>query len=670
MSEIKPNDLLKPVKKVIKPYECSLIAVDGPRLVGRWHLEGLQIPYDSQFTSVMELRPGENALPIMYGHLGTNVTFIAIRVVYGSKLQVSASREVIPDKYIEYYYEDDTDTKRTFTDLLVLTGNDAHRIPQLYVYNPGEYIAELHILVANVKENMISSKLVPTLNKFNGLYYSSVLSDQINFSPSSTGSTQIEIYNDQNDLIISLPYSSISNIGVDCETLTIDTSNDENIILEFVSEFHAQQAHSRIMWVTEDSMNRYLTSDYPSIDNEAPVITFYSSPISVFSGTTVTKTELQEYFIKEINDNRDGEISIYDTEVTIKKQGSIRIFEQIEDFGNYDVTFTISDIANNQTTETKVVSMYSSPPVITYLPTSINNTMYINDPFYYKDTYNQNIIDENDIRNYYIDCVEDYVDDIAKSAVTVSIQQLSGSSSGLTDSGITLVGDYEITFNICNSASLCFTDTKNLKVYTNTYILPELLFNLPYTGNTFVILPTYNELTLIDETISGITNTDYDTTVSLDNVEIDGMSPSDYNTEGTYTVQYKVQNYSGFYNNILYTKNIIVDDSYAEINFNTYTGSTTVSGTSVLTDIYLTDYLVSSVTDTIDGIIDVSAVTLNIISGATTGITGITEDGLYELEFSVTNSRPNTTIESKDLIVDYLDYPSSGFTIYPGTSFP
>ncbi|MFW6009474.1 MAG: hypothetical protein ACOCP8_09450 [archaeon] len=104
--EITPNKLMKPVRKVIKPYECSLIATEGPRLTGRWHLEGLQIPYDSQFTSVMELEPNSQDKPIMYGHVGTDIIFLAIRAVYGSDLQMSTNLtdQILPEKYIEYYF--------------------------------------------------------------------------------------------------------------------------------------------------------------------------------------------------------------------------------------------------------------------------------------------------------------------------------------------------------------------------------------------------------------------------------------------------------------------------------------------------------------------------------------------------------------------------------------
>lgn len=556
--EIKPNELLKPVKKVIKPYECSLIAAEGPRLVGRWHLEGLQIPFDSQFTSTILLESNAIDKPIMYGHLGTDITFLAIRAVYGSQQQVSSSATLIPDKYIEYYYEDEPLTVRTFTDIIILTGNDLHRIPQIYVNNPTDYTAQLHIMAANLDTNIISTKLLPTQNIFTGLYYSSILSDVVNFTPTTTGSTQLEIYNDSGNLILSLEYASIDVVENDGDKLIIRTDNDENIELQFLSEFHAKQAHSRISWVTEDYINRYLTSESPGIDSNDPVINFYANPIDTYTGATVSVVQLQEAFINTIIDARDGEISKYDTEVTIRKIGSIRNFEEINEQGAYEVSFSISDIAGNEVTQVRNVYMYRSAPNIVFNNTSISNTMYINDTNYYKLEYDQNIIDEDDIRSYYIDCVEDYVDTIPRSAVTVSIVQLSGSSSGLTDSGITLVGDYEVTFTVSNGAGYTDTEVRQLRVYTNNFIKPEIVFNSGYGGSGFTYSSGKTENEFRIDVISGLTSIDYDTTITADDIVITNLLfPT---IPGTNTVTFSITNYSGFDNSdqTYRTKTVII----------------------------------------------------------------------------------------------------------------
>jgi hypothetical protein len=543
--EIKPNDLLKPIKRVIKPYECSLLAVDGPRVQGRWHLEGLQIPYDSQFTSVMELEAGSEPNPIIYGHVGSEITFLAIRVVYASRDQkTSAARFMQDDKYIEYFYEDDTETIRTMADLLVLTGNDLHRIPQIWVKNPTEYTAELHIMAANKKENLISKKLLPSQNVFSGLYYYSILSDKYNFTPSVEGSSQFQIYDVNSNLLISIAYENVNVIEKDGENLIIKTYNDENIILEFVSEFHAYQARSRMEWVREDAETRYLTVDSPAIDDEGPVIEAVDVPILQYTGTTVSHETLLENIISGVTDDRDGIMSKYDLQIEIKKVGSIRHFDEINEIGNYIVTFIAQDLAGNKTYKDFTVSMYATAPKFVFNTNTNLNTMYINDTFYYKSEYDENIISESDIVDYYIDCIEDYVDGlIDKENVVVTIDQLSGSSSGLTDSGITLVGDYDVTLSITNGGGLTTTENRILKIYTNNDVLPQILWNTGYedsnisidTGTTSIA----NDTQLLDLIVSGVSS-DYDTTIEIDDIEVTGDFPLE---TGTYELQ--LTNYSG-----------------------------------------------------------------------------------------------------------------------------
>lgn len=544
--EIRPNDLLKPSKKVIMPYERSLISTEGPRITGRWNLEGLKIPYDSQFTSVIELEPNSYDKPIMYGHLGTQVTFLAIRAVYGSKKQFSTTRKcnLMSDKHLEYYYENEPLITHTFTDLLVLTGNEFHKIPQIYVSNPTEYIAQLNIMVANIGENEITAKLRE--NVYRGLYYSSVLSDQVMYGV-ETGSTQLEIYNSKDNLALSLDYNNIELIEIDENKLIIQ-SFSEKIELEFLSKFHALQANSRINWVLEDPTSRFLTSDYPGIDDNSPVIEFYPVPNDTYTGETITKEQLQEYIIDYIEDSRDGIISKFDTEVNIRKIGSIKNFEEISEQGKYEVSFTISDIAGNDTTKVYEVAMYRNSPIFVYRDSSSDDTIYINDTIYNSPEYDSNIVEPIDVLDYYVEYIYDYVDgEISKSAVTIDLEQLSGSTSGLTDTGITLVGDYETIFTVSNSGGLTTQKEHIFNVYTSSDYKPEIEWNSGYTGSEITVPSGLTREEFMDLTVSGLTNTDYDTTISVDDIVLDTDIVFPTST-GDYNVIYIITNYSGVEN--------------------------------------------------------------------------------------------------------------------------
>jgi len=52
---IQPNILLTPTEKLIKPYECSFIAIEGPNMKGKLTLEGLEIKYDTFYVSQLIL---------------------------------------------------------------------------------------------------------------------------------------------------------------------------------------------------------------------------------------------------------------------------------------------------------------------------------------------------------------------------------------------------------------------------------------------------------------------------------------------------------------------------------------------------------------------------------------------------------------------------------------
>lgn len=668
---IKPNDLLKPNKKTIRPYDCSLIANDGPNLLGKFSMQGVSIPFDSQFVSSMSI-PSEGVdQPILYGFLGKNITFLAISVTYLSTVQKSTSNPLIEDKYLEYYFEDDPLVRRTMGDIMILTGTDQHRIPQVYLYNPTKYKAQVQIMAANLDENEINAVLTGNYNTFRGLYYNSIQSDKLNLLSNSTGSTQLEIYDVNNNLLLTLPYYQIEVIEIDGNNLIIKTDRGENITLVFMSEYHRRQAHSRILWVMEDMNNRCLTSTYPSEDCRPPIFNWYVNPTTVYNGANLNKTQLQELFIHSITDDRDGEISKYDSKVEIKMSGSIRRFEEITEIGKYEIYFTISDIAGNSVTEIKELSVYEYAPTIVFTDISVNNTMYINDSWYYK-LSGENIINENDIKYYYIDRIDDQVDNLDLGDVVVDIQFTgNGSPNGLTSEGIKEVGIYNITFTVENSAGLTTVETKILKVYTNEYLEPKILFNNDYQLGTIEVNTGLTELDFLNLVVSGFTNVDYDTTVTIDDIELDGnlIFPT---TELSYPydVVFKVKNFSGVenVNQIDRNKQVIVQNivlSDPVFIFNSWSSSglyVRVNNDTIDNDV-IKSFFIQEVTDLNDGIIpllQVSATTYD--SSNNNVVSEILIDGTYKVIFKAVNSQNRETSVLKYITVDSNIYGGNAFT--------
>jgi len=405
-------------------------------------------------------------------------------------------------------------------------------------------------MVANLGENNISNNIAPTNTTFKNLTYSQILSDQTIFTVGYTGSTQFEIYDGANNLILSIPYLKIEVIEVVGNVMKISTDSDQAINLEFLSEFNAKQAHSRMSWVLEYYQRRYLTPGYPTVDDEGPVINFYSAPINHYSGTTLTKNQLREIFIESITDLRDGPINIYNTNVVVQKQNSILQFETITEPGTYWVYFSIKDVAGNETSGTKVLYMYDSAPRIVFKTSSSNNIMYIDDSFYYKVAYDANIINESDIRTYYIDHVEDYIDTISNSAVTVTIS--SGTTiSGITSSGVTMVGNFNITFTATNGVGLTDTQYKNLNIFTYpTFAVPEVYYYSGYTDSVIWsgLTSGMTQADLLSTMVCGITYNEYDPYTTIDSIIVTGITfPTEYSMIPS-TATFKLTNFSGVEN--------------------------------------------------------------------------------------------------------------------------
>lgn len=364
MPYIVPNNLLKPTEKVIKPYNCSMIAVDGPQIKGKLNMEGLEIPYVSQYTSQMVLNESSKDQPVLYGFLGNNVTFLMIKATYEPQ---DPNWAIEADEYIEYYFADDP-TIRYMGKLMILTGNSLKRISQIYLSNPNDsQKVYLEIFMANQSQEDIdaTSGLLQSVKYISGLYYNNILSDSI-----SSGSTSLNIVDADGNLQLVIPYENINTIertNDGTNRLIIGTDSEEDIQLDFLSDFNMKQAHSRISWVLEDTANRNLTSTTPGIDLDAPVVTWTMSG-STTSGYTIlpwdgssdiTKDYIIQFFMSGVTDTRDGDMSIMDTVVTIYNEDDMVPISVISSDGKYVIYFTVEDIAGNTDSHSKYAIVFA-----------------------------------------------------------------------------------------------------------------------------------------------------------------------------------------------------------------------------------------------------------------------------------------------------------------------
>jgi hypothetical protein len=316
MPYIVPNNILAPEEKVIKPYNCTFIAVDGPKIKGKIDLEGLEIPYDMQFTSQMTLSPSDTNIPINYGFLGKDVTFLMIRAMFNPK---DSNFTIETDNYLEYYFEDDP-TIRYMGQLLVLTGNSVHKVSQIYLSNPNEnYEVNLEVFVANINQ-INSSVITDGSNLFSGLYYNNIISNKVVVGGTPKSSSNLYVTDNDGNILLVIPYENIKVISVheNENTLIIGNDTPDKIVLKYLTKDEMYQSYSRINWVLEDPDNRILTKMSPTKDYDPPVYNWTPSGatddyITFPSGTTFNKSELIDFFIAAIYDDRDGYMDKYIT---------------------------------------------------------------------------------------------------------------------------------------------------------------------------------------------------------------------------------------------------------------------------------------------------------------------------------------------------------------------
>jgi len=323
----------------------------------------------------MVLNPDSSDQPLLYGFLGTNLTFLMVRAKY---VPTDPMWAVETEQYIEYYYGDDPTEIRTMGQMLVLTGNSVKKIPQIYFNNPSQSNkVYLEILMANLGQDSLTNPDQFKNNSFfSGLYYNSIISDIVNYTiPTSVGSTELRVVDTEGNSLIYIPYANIRTIEkLDAFTLLIGLDTEEKIKLQFLSEFNTDQANSRINWVLRDKQNRVLTINTPPMDTTPPIFnwnmvltgtttgitsgttTLYLLP----SGVTYDATRLKEIFISGITDNVDGNMSLYDSIVEMHVLNDIVPISGITDVGTYLVEFSIRDLANNINYQSKYVSIYKS----------------------------------------------------------------------------------------------------------------------------------------------------------------------------------------------------------------------------------------------------------------------------------------------------------------------
>lgn len=360
------SSLFGNTSQYIKVGNGEFVAIEGSSTTDRLLISDLRMPYKQLLKGRVILKAGQVNYLLNHLGLGDNATFLSIKATYNAKSVIEE------DNYVTYSYYDYPVQNFNFAQLLVLTGNSSHRIPQLYLNNPNtKYPVTLDIMVGIIDDNysFFNDDLNQSGTSFTGLEWTDIKSFIIGES--------IAIYDKNNPpralIYFGLPY--INSIVLNGSFLVIDDESYGTVFLSFLTEFDAVQAHSLINYVLE---HPNVDIDTLTIDTTPPVIYWNSNagatgsyivdytgatagvPYDTMDGFTfstsislsnwgtagvIYKDKLKELLIDNILDNRDGSIEIMDSEMIIS--GTLSQVNSISSVGTYSLTFDFSDLAHN-----------------------------------------------------------------------------------------------------------------------------------------------------------------------------------------------------------------------------------------------------------------------------------------------------------------------------------
>jgi len=374
MAICKPT-LFGNTSQYIKVGNGEFVAIEGSSTFDRLLVSDARMPYKQLLKGRVMLKVGQVNYLLNHLGLGDNATFLAIKASYNSKSVIEA------DNYVTYNYYDQPVTNFHFAQMLVLTGNSTNRIPQLYLTNPSQkYPVILDIMVGIIDDNysFFNDVLNQTGSTFTGLEYTDIKSFIVGESI---------VINDKNippKPLIYFGLAYINSIALNGKFLIVDDESQGTIYLNFLTEYDAAQAHSLLNFVLENP-NIDISSLSPPFDAVSPIVFWNSTAgtggsyiqfngatsgvpydttdgftfsttisksiwgsFSGVSGATATlyKSQLRDLLIDAISDNRDGTMSMQDSEMIITTGTSSEV-ESITATGSYTLTFNFEDIAQN-----------------------------------------------------------------------------------------------------------------------------------------------------------------------------------------------------------------------------------------------------------------------------------------------------------------------------------
>lgn len=384
-NSIGPNSILGLNNSFIKYAGGDVVAQEGPTTLERLQLSDLRIPYQQILKTRVILKPGITNYLLNYTSLGDNATYLTLVARYDSLSRAESKN------YVEYYYYTDPYRIYEFAQILTLSGNSTHRVPQIYLNNPNpDYSVNIDMMIAVIDDNTsfffgATGSVPANALAFTGLRYTDIrVYDPYNPGPSQTVRT-LSIHNTVGDIIAFLELSTINTLTLTTNVIIIDDSALGVVYFQFIDDFNALQAYSWLNYLLENPTG--VTGTFsgtgssleiiPTEDALSPLVVFkptiilpygptgitysstWSSTTQSFQGNTplvltafggtISYVNIASYAFNSITDNRDGVITFTNSQMMILDNSLSTVVTSITHSGTFSVIYNVNDNAGLNT---------------------------------------------------------------------------------------------------------------------------------------------------------------------------------------------------------------------------------------------------------------------------------------------------------------------------------
>jgi len=442
----------------------SVVVTDGPNTLAKIDLCELNIPYEQFTRTSITLKPNASNVPLQYvGLLGSNITYLLLVATYeSSTVHRPTSNDMdMNNWYVDYFFKTEPDIIRHFAQMMVLTGTEYAPISEVLLNNPSpNRSVKIDIIAATTSTDIQDS--TTSINEYyeiTNALWTDILTDP--------NSGDFIIYS-KGSPVAYIDRTKISNIEVNGRILSFDDIAVGQIDITFIDDFNANQANSIITWAMNDSNNIIRLG--MSADLDAPVITykdtFTTEIILNLEGTNstnafndiITKQDLYAMWIESVIDNRDGELLLDDTNMTIIELETGNNINAITRHGKYDITIQVTDIAQNIFKDAFLINVKDTKAAKQIVKTWITN--YIKNgaeqKLIYLQDYSGDMIKKQDLIDLVLDKVIDERDGLIPlniNNINVTILQNNINLEYITEENIYYI-QFEVIDNDKNTSTI------------------------------------------------------------------------------------------------------------------------------------------------------------------------------------------------------------------------